>query len=93
MGIGCSSIIFWLADLFTDQIGIVWFAVPLGVGICILSIRSILRGEWKQNQYTGEDLARAKKELDRMYFAEHGVWPKEQGSLLREIDPKEDAQE
>jgi hypothetical protein len=69
-----------------DWVG--WVILPVGIIICILSIRTLWRGPIK---YSDEDVARATDALDRMYVAEHGVWPKEQDSLLKEIDPKEDA--
>jgi hypothetical protein len=69
-----------------DWIG--WVELPVGIIICILSIRALRRGPKK---YSGEEIARAKEALDRMHFAEHGVWPEEHGSLLKEIDHKKDA--
>jgi hypothetical protein len=68
-----------------------WVMLPVGIIISILSIRALRRGEGEPKKLTDADLARAKKELDRMYFAEHGVWPKVHGSLLEEIDHKKDA--
>jgi hypothetical protein len=102
LGVGSFLIAIGLNDLLTDQTGnywryfptpgwVGWFAVPMGIGICILSIRAIQSDEGKPKTLTDEDLARAKEEMDRMYFAEHGVWPKKHGSLLEEIDHKKDA--
>ena len=53
-----------------------WAFLTIGITISILSIRSLWRGGGKPKKYTDEEVARAKDALDRMYFQEHGVWPK-----------------
>jgi hypothetical protein len=50
--------------------------LPAGIIISIMSIQALLRGPRKNIDYTDEELARAKEALDRMYFEEHGSWPK-----------------
>lgn len=55
-----------------------WPLLPVGIVICILSIRALRRGEGKSRPYTDEDVARAKEELDRMYLKEHGSLPEEE---------------
>ena len=64
----------WSGIPVVDWIG--WIMLPFGIAISIMSIRSLWRGGGKPKKYTDEDLARAKEKLDRMYFEEHGSWPK-----------------
>ena len=56
-----------------------WILLPAGLTICILSIRALRRGagKTKPKQYTDEDAARAKEEMDRLYLKEHGSLPEE----------------
>ena len=60
-----------------DWIG--WVLAPAGIIICILSIRALRRGagKTKPKQYTDEDAARAKEEMDRLYGKERGSLPEE----------------
>ena len=66
MGVGIFAIAIGLTDLLTDQTGnywrffptpgwVGWFAVPMGIGICILSIRSMQRGEGEPKKYTDDE--------------------------------------
>ena len=48
----------------------------VGIIVSIMSIRSLQRGPRKYIDYTDEEVVRAKEALDRMYFEEHGSWPK-----------------
>ena len=57
-----------------DSIG--WIMVPGGIAISLLSIQLIRRGVGKPKKYTDEELSRIKEELDRIYFEQHGTWPK-----------------
>jgi len=72
-----------------DWIG--WILLPSGIIVSIVSIRSLLRGGGKSKKYTDEEIARAKEELARMYFKEHGYWPRGHDSLLEETDREKDA--
>ena len=64
-----------------------WVLLSCGIVMCILSLRTLLRGEGKPKQYTDEDFARDKEALDRMYFKEHGYWPK---AWTKEDPPKDE---
>jgi hypothetical protein len=57
-----------------DWIG--WVVLPIGVVMSIMSITALRRGVGKPKKYTDEDVAKAKEQLDQMYFKEHGFWPK-----------------
>jgi hypothetical protein len=54
-----------------------WIHLPFGIIICIITINALWRdrGKPKPKEYTDEDIARFKEELDHMYFREHGKWP------------------
>ena len=69
------TISMWHVPL-VDWIG--WVLLPAGIIISIMSIRWLLRGggKHKPKKYTDEDVTQAKATLDRMYFKEHGYWPK-----------------